>query len=121
VLTQVCQVIGAPKPVNFKRKFLIKNVDDIHLQIPVKAEQFEVEQTYLVHTKGEPKGFTFIRRRGQNGSYHYSYSSVRDAPDSDEKIVVERQMSGREYIALTKVQLLCLHVLTIASNLIHLV
>jgi len=107
VIIQVCQVVGAPKPVNFKRKFLVDNSNAIIF--PVKYEQFEVEQTYLVRTDSGEKGFTFIRRRGQNGSYHYSYSVLRDVNpeyaserDQGEKIVVERQISGREYIALLK-------------------
>lgn len=101
VITHVCQFIGAPKPVNYKRKFVIRN-QEIH--IPVKYEQFEVEQTYLVKPEMSSNGFTFIRRRGQNGSFHYGYSSVRDVPgDDQEKIVQERQISGREYVALLQV------------------
>jgi len=104
VLTQVCQVIGAPKPFYFKRKFLIE--DPQSLNIPVKCETFEVEQTYLVNPKTDQQGFTFIRRRGQNGSYHYSYSELRDvvggANETDQKTVLERQISGREYVALQK-------------------
>ena len=107
VVRDVCQFIGAPKPVNYKRKFLIQ---DTNVVIPsdVKLEQFEVEQTYLVKPKigdlSSSTGFIFVRRRGQNGSYHYSYSMLRDEPgDSHEKIVLERQISGREYVALLKV------------------
>jgi hypothetical protein len=74
-----------------------------------KYEQFEVEQTYLIKTAAEEhKGFTFIRRRGQNGSYHYSYSALRDVPgedseQADQRAIIERQISGREYTALMKV------------------
>eukprot|EP01114_Cavostelium_apophysatum_P022054 TRINITY_DN7854_c0_g1_i1.p2 TRINITY_DN7854_c0_g1~~TRINITY_DN7854_c0_g1_i1.p2 ORF type:complete len:499 (-),score=97.37 TRINITY_DN7854_c0_g1_i1:1555-3051(-) len=105
VITQVCQVVGAPKPFNYKRKFMIA---DANINIPVKYEQFEVEQTYLINPgKNQAPGYNYLRRRGQNGSYHYSYSELRDIPDStnhekDEKTVLERQISGREYIALQK-------------------
>lgn len=106
VVTLICQLIGAPKPVNIKRKFLIKNGAGIVL--PGKYEQFESEQTYLLgQDKKDEAGFTFIRRRGQNGSYHYTYSMSRDVPDhGDEtvqKTILERQISGREFIALQKV------------------
>jgi len=102
VITQVCQVIGAPKPANVERKFLVKDVNNIN--IPVKYEQFEVEQTYLVKGKGEgTKGYIYIRRRGQNGSWTYSYSIQRDIPgETEHNVYVERQISGREYVALLK-------------------
>lgn len=74
-----------------------------------KYEQFEVEQTYLLKPKDgdDPDGFTFIRRRGQNGSYHYTYSMLRDVPgdvQKNQKTILERQISGREYVALQQVQ-----------------
>eukprot|EP01116_Phalansterium_solitarium_P011777 TRINITY_DN27559_c0_g1_i1.p1 TRINITY_DN27559_c0_g1~~TRINITY_DN27559_c0_g1_i1.p1 ORF type:complete len:545 (-),score=176.15 TRINITY_DN27559_c0_g1_i1:249-1712(-) len=109
VVRQVCQVVGAPKPVNFKRKFVVKNPN---FTLPVKHETFEVEQTYLVDPNKNNKlgrGFTFVRRRTQNGVNHYSYSETRDLVNADvsgdekpEKTVLERQISGREYIALLK-------------------
>eukprot|EP01117_Protostelium_nocturnum_P003664 TRINITY_DN1494_c0_g1_i2.p1 TRINITY_DN1494_c0_g1~~TRINITY_DN1494_c0_g1_i2.p1 ORF type:complete len:459 (-),score=95.58 TRINITY_DN1494_c0_g1_i2:442-1818(-) len=107
VITHVCQVVGAPKPVNYKRKFVIETPENI--KFPVVTEQFEVEQTYLLKAKdSDAHGYTYIRRRGQNGSYHYSHSTLRDSPhdkgDESERTVLERHISGREYIALLKVR-----------------
>lgn len=52
----------------------------------------------------DTNGYTFIKRRGQNGSYHYSYSVLREVPgEAHEKAVLERMITGREYIALMKV------------------
>jgi hypothetical protein len=103
VVQQVCQVVGAPKPYGVKRKFLIENPEN--LNIPLKTEEFEVEQTYLLKGKAEgTTGFIFVRRRGQNGTNTYSYSVLRDVPGEDKQnCVVERQISGREYLALMKV------------------
>lgn len=95
VVSRVCQVVGAPKPANQKRKYLIANPN---VDIPVKYEQFEVEQTYLIKSKDD--GFNFVRRRGQNGSYHYNISIVLTTPEDDQRCFVERQISGREYVAL---------------------
>ena len=45
-------------------------------------------------------------RRGQNGIYTYTLSTVRSATDTGEKtdqqIILERAVSGREYVALLK-------------------
>jgi len=110
VVTLICQIVGAPKPVSIKRKFLIKNGSV--LQLPVKYEQFESEQTYLVNAHKEdeePAGFTFIRRRGQNGSYHYTYSMSRDVPDHGvlnvQKTILERQISGRNSLPFRSKQI----------------
>jgi len=109
VITQVCQVVGAPKPVNHKRKFVIDSSAN-NIIPPVVYEQFEVEQTYLLNSKGgqDKDGYTYIRRRGQNGSYHYSHSSLAATPlnSTQESVasrtVLERHISGREYVALLK-------------------
>jgi len=97
VVSRVCQVVGAPKPANLKRKYLIANSN---VEIPVQYEQFEVEQTYLIKPR-EEEGYNFIRRRGQNGSYHYNISLMRRIPGNEEQnCITERQISGREYVAL---------------------
>jgi hypothetical protein len=44
-------------------------------------------------------------RRGQNGIYTYTLSTVRgstDSADKNEQIILERAVSGREYVALLK-------------------
>jgi len=109
VITQVCQVVGAPKPVDYKRKFVLDS-SARDAQVPVVFEQFEVEQTYLLNSKGgqDKTGYTYIRRRGQNGSYHYSHSTLASTPQEDhgelipQRTVLERHISGREYVTLLK-------------------
>ncbi|PRP73167.1 hypothetical protein PROFUN_03481 [Planoprotostelium fungivorum] len=110
VITQVCQVVGAPKPVDYKRKFVLDSSAKDAI-IPVVYEQFEVEQTYLLNSKGgqDKTGYTYIRRRGQNGSYHYSHSTLAGIPmeeaqreSIDKRTVLERHISGREYVTLLK-------------------
>jgi hypothetical protein len=41
-------------------------------------------------------------RRGQNGQYTYTHSMLRADTQSDEKVILERSISGREYLALLK-------------------
>jgi len=62
-----------------------------------------MEQTYLLKPEDQ-SGYTYIRRRGHNGSYHYSYSVLRDleTPQEQNTAILERQISGREWVALLK-------------------
>jgi predicted ATPase/CYTH domain-containing protein len=102
----VCQMIGLPRPVENQRKFVVTPVDSDLSKMPgVKMEGFEVEQTYL-KSEESSIGYTYLRRRGQNGIYTYTLSTVRSATDfdsrSDQQIILERAISGREYVALLK-------------------
>jgi predicted ATPase len=104
-INQVCKVIGAPKPAAETRKFLISDsLPSLPLDVPF--ERISVEQTYLPKPKPrEDHGFIFIRKRGQNGTFSYSHSMRREVDekeDNDDVCVVERQISGREYVALLK-------------------
>jgi len=47
-------------------------------------------------------GYNYIIRRGQNGQYTYTHSMLRPDTQSDEKVILERSISGREYLALLK-------------------
>jgi CYTH domain-containing protein/thymidylate kinase len=109
VIDVVCQVVGAPRPVNIQRKYIATPIDpDLISKLPVKMEIFEVEQTYLAKGKGEEdvEGYTYLRRRGQNGIYTYTHSTIRVPKESDKNkqqhVILERPISGREYVALLK-------------------
>jgi hypothetical protein len=67
----------------------------------LKLETFQVEQTYLTQPPGT-QGYTYVRRRGQQGTYTYTHSMVRQSAGSDELVILERAISGREYVALLK-------------------
>jgi hypothetical protein len=69
VVDSVCNLVGAPRPDATLRKFLVKSVPQ---HIPVKYQEFDMEQTYLVNEDKGLDGFIFVRRRGQNGVNTYS-------------------------------------------------
>lgn len=51
------------------------------------------------------KGYNYLRRRGANGVYTYTHSMVRHPAgkkDKNEFVILERNISGREYVALMK-------------------
>jgi predicted ATPase len=119
VLDIVCQFVGAPRPTAEQRKFVLENFNEADLQAKgIRVETFDVEQTYL-HKPHDLniKGYTYLRRRGQNGCYTYTLSSTgqpRVLPSDvaatagalsfvDEKsIILDRAITGREYIALLR-------------------
>jgi hypothetical protein len=102
------------QPVNSARKFIINEMSpELMKSLPLKFETFEVEQTYLATPTEDQdgKGYTYLRRRGQNGIYTYTLSTVRQAPPANEtepvnspreQIILERAVSGREYVALLR-------------------
>eukprot|EP01120_Amphizonella_sp_Union-15-10_P004840 TRINITY_DN155_c0_g3_i2.p2 TRINITY_DN155_c0_g3~~TRINITY_DN155_c0_g3_i2.p2 ORF type:complete len:507 (-),score=104.28 TRINITY_DN155_c0_g3_i2:707-2227(-) len=99
----ICEVVGAPQPTDRVRKFVLESIDLQLVDLPIKFESFEVEQTYLAKPESV-SGYTYVRRRGQNGVYTYTHSTVRNAgeEDSEKNIILERTISGREYVALLK-------------------
>lgn len=126
VLDAVCQFVGAPRPNHESHKFLLENFDAEELRRRgVNVESFTVDQTYLHKERQQKiKGYTYLRRRGQNGSYTYTLSSTGQprlppapvGPDGaplaemtptpslvDQKsIILERSINGREFLALLR-------------------
>eukprot|EP01125_Pyxidicula_operculata_P022511 TRINITY_DN923_c0_g1_i2.p1 TRINITY_DN923_c0_g1~~TRINITY_DN923_c0_g1_i2.p1 ORF type:complete len:418 (+),score=81.22 TRINITY_DN923_c0_g1_i2:496-1749(+) len=100
----ICQIVGAPRPAQTERKFIVhaEVPQDIADKVGVKFESFDMEQTYLAPGKLFSPGYNYLRRRGQNGTYTYTHSMVRDASSGDQQAILERAISGREYIALLK-------------------
>lgn len=110
VLDIACQFVGAPKPSNSQRKFIVEiDEDQLHKLPGVTFETFDLEQTYL-HSPKDSKGYTYLRRRGQSGIYTYTVSSVKTpntkqvkvTEDEKKYIIHERAVAGREYLALQR-------------------
>jgi CYTH domain-containing protein/predicted ATPase len=93
VVQAVCQVVGAPVPVEIERKFLVTRVPD---KFPVRSEEVEIEQTYLLAPDNHEAR---VRRRGQDGSYTYTHTIKTPALDGG-RVESERQISPREYVVL---------------------
>lgn len=102
----ICQIVGAPRPASIERKFLVSGdvTQEIASKIGLKFETFSVEQVYLQPGKQFTTGYNYLRRRGQNGTYTYTHSMVRRPEGSVEAAILERAISGREYVTLLKGQ-----------------
>jgi CYTH domain-containing protein/predicted ATPase len=95
VTAAVCRVVGIPEPREIERKFLLRSGPGAG-DVPVPFEEVDIEQTYL---SSRPGWEARVRRRGQHGSCTYTHSLKR-AVASGERVKIERQITGREYLAL---------------------
>lgn len=115
VLDVVCQFVGAPRPNKEQRKFVLERFDPEELHSKgVRVETFDVDQTYLHKASDRSiKGYTYLRRRGQNGIYSYTLSSTgqprihgvdgdQPAGVDEQSIILDRSINGREYLALLR-------------------
>jgi CYTH domain-containing protein/thymidylate kinase len=94
VMAAVCRIVGAPEPREVERRFLLRS--PASREIPIRFEEVEIEQTYLVSQHGWESR---VRRRGQQGSSTYTHTMKRPVA-SGERVKIERPITGREYIAL---------------------
>jgi CYTH domain-containing protein/predicted ATPase len=94
VVAAVCQVAGVPEPREVERKFLVRG-GLTSTEIPVHFEEFDIEQTYLVSQDGWE---TRVRRRSQQGASTYTHT-VKRVVAAGQRVKIERQITGREYIA----------------------
>jgi CYTH domain-containing protein/predicted ATPase len=95
VVAAVSQVAGLPQPQEIERKFLLRGGRAAG-EVPVHLEEFDIEQTYLVSLDGWEAR---IRRRGQHGSSTYTHTVKRPVV-AGQRVKLEHQVTGREYIAL---------------------
>jgi len=104
----ICQIVGAPRPTTIERKFIVSDeiAPDIAEKIGIRFETFYVEQTYLQKGTQSLPGYNYLRRRGQNGMYTYTHSILRhpsmEHGEDTSSAILERAISGREYVALLK-------------------
>lgn len=94
VTAAVCQVAGVPEPQEIERKFLLR-ASSAEVKVPVRYEEFDIEQTYLI---GQDGWEARVRRRGQHGSSTYTHTLKRPVV-AGQRVKLERQITGREYIA----------------------
>jgi CYTH domain-containing protein len=95
VTAAACQVVGVPEPQELERKFLLRD-RSARGAVPVRLEEFDIEQTYLIGQNGWEAR---VRRRGQHGSYTYTHTLKRPIA-AGQRVEIERQITGREYLAL---------------------
>lgn len=92
VVSSICRVIGIPDPLEIERKYLVEDMPII----PIRHEEIDIEQVYLVSTDGTSSR---IRKRGQRGSYIYTHTSKKNI-GVGQNIEVERMVTSREYNSL---------------------
>jgi CYTH domain-containing protein len=95
VVAAVCQVAGVPEPREVERKFLVR-ASRPGQEVPVHFEEFDIEQTYLLSQDGWEAR---VRRRGQQGS-STSTHTLKRVVAAGQRVKIERQITGRDYIAL---------------------
>lgn len=93
VLQAVSQLVGVPEPVEIERKFLLLRPP---ASIPVRHEEVEIEQVYLLTSDGSEAR---VRRRSQRGNSSYTHTVKRPVA-AGQRVEIERPISAREYIAL---------------------
>lgn len=97
VVGSVCRMVGVPEPEEKERKFLVRAAPELR-EMPVRCEEFEIEQTYLQSPQGVESR---VRRRGQRGSFSYNQTTKKPRSETGgQRIEIERQISAREFLAL---------------------
>ncbi|MDP2437752.1 MAG: ATP-binding protein [archaeon] len=93
---RICRIIGLPTPSGTRRKFLLRGGMPT---VPLPVQEFESETFFLKQKPGRP-GFSFLRCRGQNGIYSYTYSTRVSSPDG-QTAISEKQISSSEFVSLS--------------------
>lgn len=93
-LNAICQIVGAPTPVEIERKFLVKDVDWGRLP---PHQKIEIEQSYLVSKGGEE---IRLRKRGQNGSFVYFLTRKTKTDNPRIRQETEKIIPFKEYSEL---------------------
>jgi predicted ATPase len=102
VTDALCQIVGAPRPADYRRKFLVKDFNLNELKKVASVEEFDVEYTFLNQEEGEDiNGYTCLRKRGRGKDWSYTHSTTRRVEDS-QRAIVERPISAREYSGFLK-------------------
>jgi CYTH domain-containing protein len=93
VVAAVSHIVGVPEPRQIERKFLLGKVRKGR-KVPVRIEEFDIEQTYLLSQDGWEAR---VRRRSQQGASTYTHTLKRPAVDG-QRVRIERQITGREFM-----------------------
>ena len=89
----IARVVGIPEPVEDERKFLLNRFPG---DLPVRAEEVEIEQVYLLSADGSEAR---VRRRGQRGHFTYTHT-IKRPHSAGQRVEIEHPISAGEYVAL---------------------
>ncbi len=96
LITEIAAFLGEPRPMETKRKYLIRYPDTGELEQRPNCQRVEILQAYL---KSEiPGEMIRIRQRGREG--HYLYYKTRKRMIDGKRIEMEERLSKNEYLEL---------------------
>ena len=96
LITEISAFLGEPRPLETRRKYLIRYPDVVELEKRPNCQRVEILQAYL---KSEiPGEMIRIRQRGRDG--HYLYYKTRKRMIDGKRIELEERLSKNEYLEL---------------------
>jgi CYTH domain-containing protein/thymidylate kinase len=96
LITEISAFLGEPRPLETRRKYLIRYPDVVELEQRPNCQRVEILQAYL---KSEiPGEMIRIRQRGRDG--HYLYYKTRKRLIDGKRIEMEERLSKNEYLEL---------------------
>ena len=96
LITEISAFLGEPRPLETRRKYLIRFPDLNELEKRPNCQRVEIVQAYL---KSEiPGEMIRIRQRGLEG--HYIYFKTKKRMVDDKRIEMEERLTRNEYLEL---------------------
>ena len=96
LITEIAAFLGEPRPLETRRKYLIRYPDISELEQRPNCERVEILQAYL---RSEiPGEMIRIRQRGREG--HYLYYKTRKRMIDGKRIETEERLTKNEYLEL---------------------
>ena len=97
LITEISAFLGEPRPLETKRKYLIRYPDVQDLIRRPNCETVDILQAYL---KSEiPGEMIRIRQRGRNGNYVY-FKTRKQITENGKRIEKEERLTQNEYLEL---------------------
>ena len=97
LITEISAFLGEPRPMETKRKFLIRKPDPAELEKRPNCQGVDILQAYL-HSE-VPGEMVRIRQRGQDGHYVY-FKTRKQQIDGGKRIELEERLSRNEFLEL---------------------
>lgn len=97
LITEISSFLGEPRPLDTKRKYLIRYPDVQALESRPNCQRVEILQAYL-HSE-VPGEMIRIRQRGRDGNYIY-FKTRKRMIEGKKRIEMEERLSRNEYLEL---------------------
>ena len=94
LIREISSFLGEPRPLETRRKFLIRYPDLRMLETRPNCRRVEIKQAYL--RSEDPGEVIRIRQRGQDGSYVY-FKTRKRLIEGGKRIELEERLTDREF------------------------